>query len=119
MTSHSAQAKQPQPLLTRAHVTGAINALGTELVTVGVLTPTLEHKVSGYVVVAVNVGAALIAYAGPVVTALVSRKHVTPVASPKDNVGNDLVPAGSTADTDAAAAAALAQAEVLFPAVQP
>jgi hypothetical protein len=115
MTTHSTQAKQPQPVLTRAHVTGAINALGTELVTLGVVTPALENKAAGWVLVGLNVGAALVAYLGPLVTALASRNHVTPLASPKDSAGNDLVPSGSTADTNAAAAAALAQAEALYP----
>jgi hypothetical protein len=115
MATHAVETKRPQPLLTRAHVTGAIHALGAELVTLGVLTPAVEGQVETRVLVAINIAAPILGYLGPIITALVSRKHVTPTSSPRDNAGNELVPAGSTADTDAAAAAALAVTEATYP----
>lgn len=113
MAAHSTETKRPQPLLTRAGVVTVITVLAALLVRLhlGSLAPWLTD--------AQDPLAGLILAAGPVYTALTSRRHVTPLSSPKDAAGNDLVPAGSTADTDAAAAAALAIAETLFPKATP
>jgi hypothetical protein len=109
VTSHSTQPKQPQPVLTRASIVGLVAILSAVLVKLGF------GQVADVLVRWEDPVAGLILLAAPFVTAVLARNHVTPNSSPKDNAGNDLVPAGSTADTDAAAAAALAQAEALYP----
>lgn len=109
MATHSTQPKQPQPILTRAGVVTAITVLAAVLVRLHL------GSVASWLTDAEDPLAGAILAAGPVYTAFLARRHVTPLEQPKDNVGNDLVPAGSTADTDAAAAAALAQAEATYP----
>lgn len=109
MPAHSTEPKRPQPLLSRAGVVTALTVLAAVLVRLNLdglaswLTD-LEDPIAGVILAA-----------GPLSSAIAARRHVTPVDSPKDNAGNDLVPAGSTADTDAAAAAALAQADAIHP----
>lgn len=113
MAAHSTQPKQDEPLLTRAGIVTAITVLAAVLVRLHL------GGLASWLTDAEDPVAGLILAVGPVYTAIVSRKHVTPVKSPKDNDGNDLVPAGSTADTDAAAAAALATAEATYPSTPP
>lgn len=109
MANHSATPKQPQPVLTRAGIVTALAVLSALLVHFGAASAgSWVDAQSGWL-------AGLILAGSPVVTGWLARKHVTPTASPKDDAGNDLVPAGSTADTDAAARAALAVAEAIFP----
>jgi hypothetical protein len=109
MAQHSTEQKRPQPLVTRAQVVTALAILTALLVKVGLgqvadVLNQYEDPIAG-VILAV----------APLVTAYLSRRHVTPKVSPQDDAGNDLVPAGSTVDTDAAAAAALANAEATYP----
>jgi len=116
MPAHSTETKRPQPLLTRAHVVAAISGLITALVMFGILPAALGDELKSQIEVIAGAIATLVSVVPPIVHALVSRGVVTPTSSPKDDAGNDLVPAGSTKDTDAAAAAALATAELIAPA---
>lgn len=109
MASHSTQRKQPQPVLTRAGIVTVLAVLSALLVHFG--APSWGAWVDAH---SSWIAGAILTVAPPV-SAWLARRHVTPLASPKDNDGNDLVPAGSTRDTDAAAAAALAQAEAIYP----
>lgn len=115
MGEHAAETKQPEPLISSAKITATISGLLSLLVTVGIIPPTLGDAIS-HTAEAAIVGVGLVlATVPPLVHAWQARKKVTPVASPKDDAGNELVPAGSTADTDAAAAVALARADEIFP----
>lgn len=115
MAAHAVETKRPQPLMTRASVIAAISGLITALMMFGILPATLGDQLKSDVEAVVGPIATLVSIVPPIVHALISRNHVTPTSSPRDNAGNELVPAGSTADTDAAAAAALATAEATYP----
>lgn len=101
--------KRPQPLLDRAKVITGITVLAAVLVRLNLgnaadwLTD-YEDPIAGVVLAS-----------GTLWTAISSRRHVTPVAKPQDNDGNDLVPAGSGLDADAAARASLAAADAIHP----
>lgn len=86
MAAHSSA--RPQPLLTRAGVVSVISTLSALLV----------HFNGGHVADWLNVNQDLIAGAilavSPSVTALLTRRHVTPVASPQSADGVPLIPAG-------------------------
>lgn len=113
MAGHSIETKRPEPLVTRAHVVTALAVLTALLVKVGLgqvadALTQYEDPIAGVVLAA-----------APLVTAYLARRHVTPKSSPQDDAGNELVPAGSTQDTDAASAAALAAAEQTYPSASP
>lgn len=109
MASHATAAPR-EPVLTTTTIVHVIAWLSAALAAVGL------DKFAGWLTIHALGIAAVIVFVAPFVSAWLARRKTTPVAAPKDNDGNDLVPAGSTADTDAAAAAALAVAEEIFPA---
>jgi hypothetical protein len=110
----AAKHKRPEPLLTRAKVTAAINALGTLAITLGVLTPALEDRVAGLLIVAVNVGAPVVAAVGPIVTAYVSRGKVTPTEDPRSVTGEKLKPETQVPDVSAVVLVALEKAAAVL-----
>lgn len=79
--------KQAQPLLTRAGVVTALSVLAALLVHLG------AGNVSDWLGEHADQIAGLLLAAGPIVSGLLARAHVTPVASPRDNDGNPLAPA--------------------------
>jgi hypothetical protein len=82
--------KQAQPLLTRAGIVTALSVLAALLVHLG------AGNVSDWLGEHADQIAGLLLAVGPIVTGLLARAHVTPVASPKDNAGNRLVPAATS-----------------------
>lgn len=71
-----------EPLFSNATIVAIVSAALSALVAFGVgLDPTQVAAVLGFVTVV-----------APFVVAYLARKHVTPVASPKDNNGSPLVP---------------------------
>lgn len=83
MADHSAS--QPEPVLTRAGVVTAISGLSAALAYVGL--PDIADALSSYSAPIAGV----ILVVGPVVTAWLARRHVTPVASPRTADGSKLV----------------------------
>lgn len=81
------------PVLTRAGIVTAIAILSALLVHFG--APSAGHWVNAHA----NLFAGLILSLAPVVSAALARLHVTPLNSPRDAAGNELVPAGSAAAT--------------------
>ena len=75
-----------EPLLTRSTVITVISVLSALLVKAG------GGSVSVWLYQNSDTIALLVLAVGPVVTALMSRKHVTPVAAPQNNAGVKLVP---------------------------
>lgn len=107
--THTIPEKRPQPVLNTAVIVAIVKALATECVTVGVLTPQYADKIGTIAVVVMNVAAPLWVTLGPLVTAFIARRKVTPKDAPKNDVGQDLVPVGSAAaniDVEATLAAA-------------
>lgn len=100
--------KQPQPLLTRAGIITALAVLSSLLVHLGL--GNVASALDSYV----DPLAAVILSVAPLVSAYLGRRHVTPVAAPRDNDGNELVPAGS-APAVLDAAIALAEANEIHP----
>lgn len=115
--------KQAQPLLTRAGIVTALSVLAALLVHLG------AGSVSDWLGAHSDQIAGLLLAAAPIVTGLLARAHVTPVASPKDNAGNQLVPAATSIKSattgevlavpvqdDGSTAATLAQWDAIHPA---
>lgn len=76
---------QNEPVLTAGAIVGAIMAVLTALVALGVIDISGEQMSA--------IGAALTAVISlilPIVGAIVARRYVTPVSNPKDNDGNPL-----------------------------
>lgn len=94
-----------EPLLTRAGIVTAISVLAALLVHLG------AGSVSDWLAAHSDQIAGVLLAVGPLVTGLLARAHVTPVASPKDNAGNRLVPATQQLDVSAA----LAAADAIYP----
>lgn len=80
---------QPEPVLSRATIVTVITVLAALLVKVG------GGQVSTWLDQNADLIAAIILAVGPLVSAYLARRKVTPVASPKDDKGNKLTPAGS------------------------
>jgi hypothetical protein len=80
-----------EPLLTRSTVVTVISVLSALLVKTG------GGNVSVWLAQNSDSIALIVLTAAPLVTALVSRRHVTPVAAPQTNDGTPLVPAESVA----------------------
>lgn len=95
-----------EPLLTRAGIVTAISVLAALLVHVG------AGSVSTWLGGHANEIAGLVLAAGPIVSGLLARPHVTPVAAPKDNAGNLLTPAAQPLEVSDA----LAAADAIYPA---
>ena len=108
---------RPQPLLTRAGVVAAISGLVSLLVTVGVLPATLGSQLTNASEIVVAAVATILATVGPIVHALISRGVVTPIADPKNNAGESLVPASVVITPDVSEA--LVAAEAVFPSAVP
>lgn len=95
-----------EPVLTRAGIVTLIAVLAALLVHFG--APSAGHWLAGHS----NAIAGALLTAAPVVSAALARLHVTPLGSPKDVAGNELVPAGSAAAV-IDAAAVLAETELI------
>jgi hypothetical protein len=78
---------QPQPLVIRAGIVTVISLLSAALI------HTNNGSISSWLNVNADLIAAVVLAVSPIVSAYLSRRHVTPVASPRDNAGNALVPA--------------------------
>lgn len=76
---------ETQPVLSWAGIVAFIGGLLALLVTLGV--PITDDQTKAAL--------AALVLAGPIVTALVARRKVTPLANPKDNAGNPLVVGGT------------------------
>lgn len=113
MATHSVS--RPEPLLTRAGIVSGASGLISLLVTLGVLPAALGSQLTTATEVTVGAVFTVIAVVGPLVHAFVSRSAVTPVSSPVDADGNELVPAGS-ARAVLDAENALAEADAIHPA---
>ncbi|HET8581780.1 MAG TPA: hypothetical protein VFL65_00900 [Jatrophihabitans sp.] len=87
MADHNA--KQSQPVLTRAGIVTALSVLAALLVRLNL--PDAASWLDAY---ADTVAGVLLA-AAPIVTAVLARRHVTPTASPRNAGGDVLVPAGA------------------------
>lgn len=107
MADHSTASVEP--LLTRVNIGQVIAWLAALLVFVG------AGHASTWLGGHAEQISAVIVFVAPYVSALLARRHVTPVAAPRDVDGNDLVPAGSAAAT-LDAAVALARADEIHPA---
>lgn len=110
MAAHSS--KQAEPLLTRTRVVTVIGGLSAALVWLhgGVYSTWLDEnkdEVAGGLLLVL-----------PYISARLSRKHVTPVASPKDADGVDLAPATTGAPFGLAVPSPLDVA-LIAPAVKP
>lgn len=105
--------KRPEPLITKAKVTATISGLATLLVTLGILPPTLGDQINTTTEAVITAVGAVAATVPVLVHAISARKDVTPVADPRDDDGNRLVPVGSVATVDAAKA--LADAAEIYP----
>jgi hypothetical protein len=114
--------KQAQPLLTRAGIVTALSVLAALLVHLG------AGNVSDWLGAHADQIAGLLLAAGPIISGLLARSHVTPVASPKDNAGNTLVLAPTSVKSattgevlavpvqdDGSVQAALAAADAIYP----
>jgi hypothetical protein len=82
---------ETQPVLTWAGIVAFVGGLLALLVTFGV--PITGDQTTAAL--------AALVLAGPIVTALVARGKVTPVANPKDNTGTPLVPVTPTSPVSA------------------
>lgn len=105
-----------EPLLNRANIVTLISGLSALLV------HTNGGTVSDWLNVNADAVAAVILLVAPLFTALLARRHVTPVVAPRAADGTPLVPAGSVAAVASAveapaidAAAVLAAAEAIHP----
>lgn len=108
MANHSVEARRPQPVLTRSTLTTVIAVLSAllahyGLASAGVWLDGHSDAIAGAVLAA-----------GPTVSALLARRHVTPLAAPVDADGNELVPAGSAPAT-IDAARVLAETNAIHP----
>lgn len=106
--------KRPEPLIIKAKITATISGLVSLLVTLGILPATLGSQINGTTEAVVTAVGAVAATVPVIVHAISARKDVTPVADPRDDEGNKLVPKGS-ADATLDASVALAEAEATFP----
>lgn len=107
MADHSN--KQPQPVVTRAGIITALSVLSALLVHVG------AGSVSTWLSVNSDAIAGAILGAGPLVSALLARQHVTPVESPRAADGTKLVPTGSESAQAGSSDAALEAANAIHP----
>jgi hypothetical protein len=96
MTSSASQ-KRPQPLLNQATIIAIATVAVGAAVTLGIVPAASQQHVLDTTNVTVGAVFTLIATATPLITALYGRRSVTPLAEPRDNAGNPLVPAGSVA----------------------
>lgn len=107
MAAHSV--KQPEPLLSRARVITVIAALAALLIKLNL------GDLAGELVQYEDPIAGIVLIVAPYVTARLARKHVTPVASPRDSDGGVLAAVGSPVHVSSILDAALAEAEEIFP----
>jgi hypothetical protein len=107
MAAHSVA--QPKPVLTRAGIITVISVLTALLTKVGL------GQVASCLSGAEDPIAGLVLAIGPVYTAVLSQRHTTPVASPRDNDGTKLVPVGSSLSVSSTLSEALAEAEEIYP----
>lgn len=83
-----------EPLVSRAWIIATAAAVVVVLVQFG-LPVALGDKINADAQTYGGFAAAAFSFAAPHILALFGRKKVTPLARPKDNDGNDLVPAGT------------------------
>lgn len=107
MAAHNAAPSEP--LLTRTAIVHVIAAL------VALLTLTGGGRVAAWLGENSDAIAGAVLLVSPFVSALLARRHVTPVAAPKDDDGAPLVRQGSAPAT-LDAATVLDEAEQTYPA---
>jgi len=107
MAAHSAAPREP--VLTRAAVVTALSVLSALLVKTG------ASDVSTWLSVHSDEVAGGVLSIGPIIAGLLARRHVTPVASPQDSDGTQLVPAPSGAPGGLAVASPLDVAAIAPP----
>jgi hypothetical protein len=78
-----------EPLVTRANIVTVIGFLSAALI------HTNQGAISAWLGANADLLAGVVLGVSPLVTALLSRKHVTPVSAPKGADGTPLVPANS------------------------
>jgi predicted lipid-binding transport protein (Tim44 family) len=87
---------RPEPVTVAGKIAGGLSGAVALLVGIGVLTTDQGSALTNAILAALAAVSVLVSVVAPIVTAYRARSQVTPLTDPRDNAGNQLVPAAAT-----------------------